>query len=588
MSYARPPFALLLLALMTFAAYWNAWPDALVLDDQVFAGHQRFADLSQIPAYFQQTVWGPLGDTTDSIYRPLLLVSLALDSALFPDRPDLWHLVNVVLHVLATLLLFLFLQQLLRRAGSEKETAILAALLAAAVFGVHPLHTEVVNSIFNRSVLFVAIGWLAGLAWLLRFVDARPVAAWTGIWLIYWFVLFSRETGILLPALAVTLVWVSSDGDWREKVRKCLPALTMAVPLIVYLALRARAIAAPVPLEPGAATDVLGVKELLTSRGLPEWEVVMRLAGVWFEALRLAVWPQPLLIDHPSPTLVKQIAGLLIHSSLVIAALYQYRRGRVGLISGLAIFYLALLPSSRLIGSEGDLPIVAERAFYEPSIGLAALLAFGLAVLRQRADRLLVVAPVLLALGLLTPLTWARNADWSDSIRLLEHDYQLGARSAVGLNALTARLVEKGDYARAMVVCRENEETRRATGMLHLNCGTAYLLSGDSRRAERAFLEAVKDEGIRARAHANLSRLYVSESRFDEALAQLELSIAAERDSATRAFRTGKMLMNLYPNDRSSLLDARSRFEEALRLRPGYAEAESALQQVDATLQRLR
>ena len=62
------------------------------------------------------------------------------------------------------------------------------------------------NSIFNRSILFVAIGSTAGLWWLLRYLDSRPLLAWTGIWLAYWFVLFSRETGIVLPALALGLV----------------------------------------------------------------------------------------------------------------------------------------------------------------------------------------------------------------------------------------------------------------------------------------------------------------------------------------------------------------------------------------------
>ena len=49
MRHLRSLLPLFLLAVVTFAAYWNAWPEALVLDDKMFAGLERFADLSRAP-----------------------------------------------------------------------------------------------------------------------------------------------------------------------------------------------------------------------------------------------------------------------------------------------------------------------------------------------------------------------------------------------------------------------------------------------------------------------------------------------------------------------------------------------------------
>lgn len=586
MPYLRPALPFLLLAAATLAAYANAWPDTLVIDDKLFAGYQRFADLSRLADYFRESVWAT-GGANETLYRPLLMVSVAIDAALFGANFAAWHRVNVFLHVLATLLVYLLLLRLLRLSQPADESGALVALLAALVFAVHPVHAEVVNSVFNRSELLVAVGSAAGLWWLLRFLDSRPALAWSGIWLAYWFVLFSRETGIVLPALAVALVWIHADGGWRQKVLRCLPALTLALPLLAYLVLRARAVAPPAPPEGLEAGDPLGVSELMASGGLLQWDTWLQVAGVWLDALRLVVWPRTQLLFHPGPDGAVQIAGMFVHCALLAAALYLYRRNRPGLLTGLAMFYIALLPASRLIGSDGNVPHLAERYLYLPSIGLAVLLAFGLRYLLRRGDRLLAAAPVVLAVLLLTPLTWARNADWSDEVALLEHDYRHGVRDWASLRLLTAAHLLERNYQRVMEVCRANENTRRKFGQLSVHCGTAYALSGDAQGAEQAFRDATEHTSSRTRAHSNLARLYVSQGRRDEAQAQFKRAIETEENPASRAYREGLMLVQLYPEDRARLFEARAHFAEALRLQPRLELAISALQQVDRDLERL-
>lgn len=590
----RPVLPFLLLAAAALAAYANAWPDTLVVDDKLFAGHERFADLSRLGDFFRESAWAA-GGANESLYRPLLMVSVAVDAALFGDRFAAWHLVNVFLHVLATLLVYLLLRQLLRLSAAPDEPGALVALLAALVFAVHPVHAEVVNSIFNRSELLAAVGSAGGLWWLLRYLHARPALAWSGIWLAYCFVLFSRETGIVLPALAVTLVWIHTEGSFGAKARRCLPALAMTAPGLVYLALRARAVAPPLSLPlslPGpqdalAADDPLGVSRLLASGGILQWDSVMHVAGIWLDALRLMVWPRPLLLYHPGPDQATQIAGLLLHLGLLAAALYLYRRKRPGLLAGLAIFYIALLPSSRLIGSDGAIPHLAERYLYLPSIGLALLLALGLRYLLRRGDRLLAAAPAVLAVLLLTPQTWARNADWSSEVALHEHDYRNGVRAWGSLRLLTAAHLLERNYDRVVEVCRANENAQRESGQLGVHCGTAYALSGDPQQAEQAFLAATEDPASRTRAHSNLARLYLTQGRRDEARAQFELAVESERHPATRAYREGLMLASLYPEDRARLLEARAHLEEALRLQPRLELAISELEQVEHKLERL-
>ena len=73
------------------------------------------------------------------------------------------------------------IRYLLLVCGGESPRSAYAALLAALVFAVHPIHTEVVNSIFNRSEMLVSLGVAGGLWWFLPTVDKQPWKAWA-----YW------------------------------------------------------------------------------------------------------------------------------------------------------------------------------------------------------------------------------------------------------------------------------------------------------------------------------------------------------------------------------------------------------------------
>ena len=102
----------LLLVAAACLAYANAWPNTLVYDDKPFFDYQRFTDFSAIPRYFTENAWAARGVSSD-LYRPLLSVSLTLDAHLFGDWFAGWHLINILMHAAATLLLYAFLARLL-------------------------------------------------------------------------------------------------------------------------------------------------------------------------------------------------------------------------------------------------------------------------------------------------------------------------------------------------------------------------------------------------------------------------------------------------------------------------------------------
>ncbi len=98
----------LLIFAVAFAAYSNAWPNALVHDDKFYAGSERFTELSNIPRYFTENAWASSG-ISEPLYRPLLLVSVTLDALVHGDWVAGYHLSNIAMHVLVTMLVYGFL-----------------------------------------------------------------------------------------------------------------------------------------------------------------------------------------------------------------------------------------------------------------------------------------------------------------------------------------------------------------------------------------------------------------------------------------------------------------------------------------------
>ena len=558
----------LILMLTTCLAYFNAWPDALALDDASFAIEDRFAYLSGADylRFFTEDLWAASG-LESGLYRPLLLVSLALDAAVFGDWIPGYHLINILLHVLVTLLVFGFCRQVLRCSNVSPAAAIPAACFAALVFAVHPVHAEAVNSIFNRSEMLVSIGVVGSLWWFLNNWRSDKRKAWAGLALAYFPVLLCKESGAVLPALAVLLIWLTGSGSARQKLRQSLPVLWLLLPLTLFLVLRANA---------SGHEAAAGFALHSGPNRLPD-VVVM-----WFESLKLLVWPHPLTIFHALPSSNFWLAAG-IQMVLAAAALVAGGRGRAGVLAGLSFFYIALLPASRIIGEPGMVPHVAERYLYLPSVGLAMTLALELPWLMKKLGRRSVFIASLAVLAIFISLTWARNQDWSSATNLAEHDYARDSSSGRIVETLVEALLAEGSYVRAAEICDQRAGELDENWFLSNSCGVAFYQTGRSDEAERAFLLATEGENEPS-ARFNLAGLYLKAGRRNAAREQFEAGIEAESVEFLQQYRQADMLIQMFPTGRSELLEARAHLETAIELQPQFFLARRKLAELNRLL----
>lgn len=607
---------LLILVLVTLVAFANSWPNNLVFDDTEFAVSQRFLALgpADVARFFTEDLWAVNG-VDSGLYRPLLLLSILIDAHLFGNWAAGYHLINILLHVLATVLVYGLIRHLLLVCGGQLPSSGYIAIMAALIFGVHPIHTEVVNSIFNRSELLVTLGIAGGLLWFLKARESHPRKAWFGLSVVYLVVLLSRESGIMLPALAVALLLLTVSGTLLERIRQCLPVFLLLIPLAFYFGLRANALEDSVSLDEIAMFDVaetanereeaveeeeirdeeaddlavLAAKQIVKMSRMfdhllrfdrEKWSNSIKLTA---ESLKIMVWPYPLLIYHDSPE-IELWTAVLLQSLLIGAALAAYLNNRPGLLIGLAFFYIAMLPSVGIV-SGAKPPLLAERFLYLPSTGLAIALAFGLNWLTSIFNWRTALVPVVVITLLLTPLTWARNAEWASDILLAEADYRRGSQERRILQALVEAHIKGRNIIRAVEICDNHPDALHKIWYFSNKCGAAYYQAGQIEKAEQAYEFAMGrwHHGL-SMVHYDLAVMYLQLGRTDDAKKHFEKATDLEKNPFLKEFRIALMLIQVYPSDRIKLLEARNHLEKALDIQPQSFQVRQVLNQINKAL----
>ena len=146
-------------------------------------------------------------------YHPLTMLSLAIDYKFAKLDPYLYHLVNVLIHILNALLLFIFMRLFVRgynqRADKDafRPDPFNIALIVSAFFAIHPMRVESVTWVAERKdVLYVFFFFLSCIFYL-RYLDNKKIAL--VIWCFVFFVCscLSKGMGVVLPVILVLIDW---------------------------------------------------------------------------------------------------------------------------------------------------------------------------------------------------------------------------------------------------------------------------------------------------------------------------------------------------------------------------------------------
>jgi protein O-mannosyl-transferase len=526
-------------------AYGNALANGFVWDDlYLVVGNPAIKDWTRAPRLFTSDLFP--GGMASGYYRPLQALTYLVDYRSWGLAPFGFHLTNVALHATVAVLLY--------RVGVRVLGSAFAALAAALLFALHPLHVEAVAYVAGRADPLAAACMLVAVLGFLR-GDGRgrvvSVAAFCAA-------LLARESAAILPALLVLLDRAEPDRT-RRPWRSYLP---YAVVLAGYAFLRTASVGATHVTVANAALP-LGVR-LLTMV-----DVIGRYLG-------LVVAPVGLHMERAvdpvtSPFAPRVVAGALAVAALVVGAVWARRHNAWPVALGIAWFFVALVPVANVVPLA---TFMAEHWLYVPLMGLALAAGWGVDRAYERAR-----LPAAIGLGfvvvLFGALTARQNLVWRDARTLYEYLAPLAPASLRVRINLAQAYQESGDRARARAAYEEaarsapdDPDTADALN----NLGNLQRDAGELDAALASFDRALGLRPSYVAARNGRALALQALGRVDEAERELTAALALEPDAAT----THSNLGNLYFR-RGDLARARERYVSALRLDPDFADAHNNL-----------
>jgi tetratricopeptide (TPR) repeat protein len=382
--------------------YGNTLLNGFTMDDNLYVVTNSQVTHFTVKGLFEPTPY-------NNVFRPATFGSYALDWSIGGAHPFVFHLMNLLLHAIVTLLLFLVLRKLLQ---SVPQGAI-AAWVAALLFAVHPLHTEAVASIAGRSEL-LAVGFLLG-AWFLHLHD-WPILALVSFVL----ALLSKESAVVFLPLAFA-------GDYaRGKLKPWHRYLAIAVTAVAYLGLLWRV--------QGGRFGEKGINFLDNPLAhLPAGVRILNAFRIAWKYLGLHVYPGTLSCDysynaiplyanwrHTAPAVIAAVLVLVLWFWALITKRREWVLAGAIYLAAFAVTANILLPTGTIMG---------ERLAYLPSVGFCLLVALIWMKLEKRQRHLAwtVLGIVVIALA---ARTIVRNRNWHDNISLFSTDVKAVPGSA--------------------------------------------------------------------------------------------------------------------------------------------------------------
>jgi len=533
--------------LIIIAGLW-AWHNSL-------RGPFIFDDLPSIPENRHVHHLWPMGmamsapPSSPVAGRPVVCLTLALNYAMGGLNVWGYHAFNLAIHVICALVLFGILLRTFQGTRLRDRFGVHAPWLAGAialVWEVHPLQTESVTYIVQRTELLMGLFLLLTLYCVIRSEGSAHPRDWQ------WLAIVScalgmgcKEVMVVAPLVALLYDRAFLASTFRELwQRRGAMYVGLALTWLILIGL------------------VAVTTREMTGLGMQEiepWDYLKTQAGVILHYLRLCFWPRPLVIDYFDWPVSRSWNDCAVPGAVVVALLgatiWAFRRRPwLGFLG--AWFFLILAPTSSILPSLGE--VAAERRMYLPLAAVAALVIGG-------------------TWRVLTGRLWPRfdqQIDCRASAPLaVVFPWMGGAALAAAVLALGWMTLHRNeDYRSEVSIWSDVVAHRPHNTRALVNLGTVLARRGQSDEALALYRQALQLDPANSDAQFNLGVTLAGRNELDEALVHLNEAARLVPHSAIAQCNLGIVLAQ-----KGDLLGASKHLTESLRFDPRNATAHNAL-----------
>jgi len=559
----------LFLILATLAAYWQVKDhDFVYYDDNVYVSENPHVRKGLT---VEGLIWAFTTDQSSN-WHPVTWLSHMTDIELFGLNPGRHHLVNLFIHILNALLIFVVFRKM--------TGAVWLSGVVAALFALHPLHVESVAWIAERKDVLSAFFGMLALWGYARYADRPTGRRYLPVFLFIALGLMSKPMLVTLPFVMLLLdYWplnrfaaaASQASGSPAQRHPFLRLVREKIPLFALVAISS-AITFWVQQQSGAL------------KPLDTMPLDVRIANAllsYVAYIGKMFWPADLAVLYPYPTAFTwwKVAGAFILLTAISGFAVRNAKRRPYVAVGWFWYLGTLVPVIGLV--QVGIQAMADRYAYIPLIGLYVIMAWSASELTLKFPRAKIVLTTATAtvLLLLTAATVKQVRYWQNTVTLFEHTLAVTTHNWLPHFNLAFVLDRQGRAEAAAWHYREVLRIKPGHDSAHNNLGLALEKLGQTEEAIRHYSAALQINPDFEKAHNNLGLALEKLGRTEEAAAHFRDALRLKPDYENAHNNLGLALEKL-----GRTKEAIAHFREALRIKPDYEQGHYNLAN---TLQRM-
>lgn len=525
-----------ILTVMTIAVYWQVNQyDFVYMDDEIYVtGNTRI----QSEISWEGIRWA-FSTKYSGLWNPLIWLSLMFDYQLYGLNAGGYHITNLILHILSTLLLFWLFK---RMTGTIWKSAFVAAL-----FALHPLHVESVAWIAERKDVLSAFFWILTLCLYVYYTEKPALKTYTLSLFLFVCAIMSKPMVVTLPLIMILLdYWPlkrfqhredgsnSKEFAWEKSFSRLLlekiPFFVLST-LLVIITLY----------NPNHTKSEIF---LLNSRLANATVSFVTYLGKTF-------WPYDMAPFYPflSQIRVWQIMGAFLLIILISAAVVVMAKRMPYLFVGWMWFSIIIAPVIGII--QINQQAMTDRYHYLPSIGIGIMLAWGIPYLIKNINiRKKILFPVAITfLAIMAILAWKQCGYWKSTIEISKHTLHVTKNNYVVNYCLASTLATEGKMEDAIYYYNEAIRLNVDYSEAYNKRGTVYAHLGQYQRAIEDYSQVIRMRPDYPEAYNNRGLVYCHIDQYQSAINDFSMAISLKKDYADAYNTRGAVYLNQSNNE---------------------------------------
>ena len=508
-------------------------------------------------------------------YIPLTELSFAVEYHFVKDKAFVYHLDNVLLHLLVVILVF--------AVGVKLKLSQEAALVAALIFGVHPVHVESVAWVTERKDVLYSVFYLLAMLTYIKYLEGKK--GQYGLSVVFGILsVLAKPMALSLPLVLLIIDWFKGRKRNKMMVIDKLPH-AIYIGIIVWQTYKHHV---RVPFAQGMIESVLTWVWTLT--------FYIRKFIYPVELVPLYQLPKPIEMSQP-----EYIMAVLVFALMVFVTI-KLRKNRWYML-GISLFFAMIFFLLRFDDLKEN--VVHDRFLYLPSLGFCWWVG---AVFIEKIEKLfgvkrIITIMVSLALiGGMGAKTFHQTQIWNNSLTLWNYTIDHKNHTSITYLNRANTYNEKGmyalalqDYTRAIELDYRHAKAYNGRGLIYFfnndyqkaiedfnkaieidpkfsevysNRGNTYSKMGQIDRAIKDFSKSLEIEPFQWRAYVNRGSHFLLLKQYPAALKDYDQALAVNPDYIDGYFDRGKIYVYLSETDR-----AFADFNYVLSKAPGYGDA---------------